>query len=110
MSLRKEIVSYMCSKGWAFWIGSSQHSQAYILHKNVDEWGQVIYDTLNNNGTTNPVQAHELVEDIEYSDAEFHGMPEELMELLLQDMVVKGKLVTFKVGRDNNYKLVTKKE
>ena len=90
----------------------------------------VSYIQLTNNGTTNPVQAHELVEDIEYSDAgslteinecvEFHGMPEELMELLLQDMVVKGKvtlffvphsqLVTFKVGRDNNYKQITKKE
>lgn len=45
------------------------------------------------------------MEDIEYSDAgslteinecvEFHGMPEELMELLLQDMVVKGKVTLF---------------
>lgn len=53
-------------------------------------------------GTTTPVQAHELVSDIEYSDTgdfdsmhwgtEFYGMPEDLMEMILQDIVKSGKV------------------
>ncbi len=53
-------------------------------------------------GTTNLIQAHELVEDIDYSDqgeiwmgrwdSEYYGMPEELMELLLQDLVKRKKV------------------
>lgn len=53
-------------------------------------------------GTTNLIQAHELVEDMEYSDegktvvlgwiVEYYGMPEELMELLLKDLVKRKKV------------------
>lgn len=56
LSLRVAIITYMVSKGsfwvialrigWAFWIGSSQHSQAYILHKQLMELGNLVYDTV----------------------------------------------------------------
>lgn len=54
MELRKQIVDYMISKGVLFisfnnnvdralWIGSSQHSQAYIMPKSFTEWGDIVY-------------------------------------------------------------------
>ena len=51
---------------------------------------------------TNPVQSHELVEDVDYagdgSDCQtasvvaFYGMPDDLMEMLLQQAVKSGKV------------------
>ena len=51
---------------------------------------------------TNPVQSHELVEDVDYtgdgsdfqtaSPVAFYGMPDDLMEMLLQQAVKSGKV------------------
>ena len=51
---------------------------------------------------TNPVQSHELVEDVDYagdgsdfqaaSVVAFYGMPDDLMEMLLQQAVKSGKV------------------
>lgn len=51
---------------------------------------------------TNPVQSHELVEDVDYtgdgsdfqtaSSVAFYGMPDDLMEMLLQQAVKSGKV------------------
>lgn len=54
---------------------------------------------------TNPVQAHELIEDLDYvndrlynsdiSSLAFYGMPNELMELLLQQAVKNRKVQVY---------------
>lgn len=56
MDLRKEIVNYMVKHGLLFylrkliyidrasWIGSSQHTQAYILPRPFTDWENIVYD------------------------------------------------------------------
>ena len=47
MELRQGIIDYMVQHGHAFWIGSSQRSQAYVFRKSVKEFGDLIYTSVN---------------------------------------------------------------
>ncbi|KAK8832469.1 hypothetical protein WA577_002943 [Blastocystis sp. JDR] len=109
MELRKEIIEYMKDHGRALWIGSSQRLQAYILRDSVNTWVDTIVNSLREKAVTNPVQSHELVEDVDYTGDAFYGMPDDLMEMLLQQAVKSGKMVSFKTGDDVSYKLVSAK-
>jgi hypothetical protein len=67
--------------GYAFWIGASQHSQAYILSMSTSEWGDIIiqavilynliHKQIKDSAVTGDVQASQLVEDYDFMSARF---------------------------------------
>lgn len=95
----------MRAQGRAEWITSGSgrdkvadgdKNVAYVFWKNLEEWGQAIWDWVDETGQKNTVLTlYEITEGEMARGREWEGMEEELLKRVLGSLVKRGKAQVF---------------